>query len=106
MGTDEDRIQGRVLQLLEKEEKVIRECPVAMKLRGNARRETDEPAARNNPPECPFAADDLKELWETGLLQNNRYWVIRNSVESGPRRFPFQRGLKDSMAEDPSAAVA
>ena len=110
-NTDDDRIQGRVLQLLKKDGKIIRACPAATRsqenadhssqpsLRGDSDRETDETASRDDPPKCPFVADDLKELWETGLHSNNRYWMIRSCIESGERHFPLQWGLKVSMAE-------
>ena len=73
-NTDNDRIQGRVLQLLKKDGKIIRACLAATRLqenadyslqpslRGDSNREIDEAASRDNPSKCPFIVDDLKEL--------------------------------------------
>ncbi len=56
-------------------------------------------ADQARPIPSPFVEDTLKELWDQALRANNRYWLIRDCVARGDRRFPAPLGLKLSMAE-------
>ncbi len=45
----------------------------------------DEQHPRTDPPENPFQDEALQKLWDQGLDQNNRYWLIRQAVIDGDR---------------------
>lgn len=66
---------------------------------GDADQEYDETPDRSDPPVNPFEDEDLKELWETALSTNNRYWLIRGTVARNERQFPTKWGLPISITE-------
>ncbi|KJZ68554.1 hypothetical protein HIM_12050 [Hirsutella minnesotensis 3608] len=65
--------------------------------------DTDQPdgeaAERDDSSENPFSEPELQKLWDKGVEQRNRYWLIRRAVQRGERRVPSQWGLPVMLSE-------
>jgi transposase InsO family protein/predicted aspartyl protease len=69
------------------------------KMGGDGDQDDDDIAPRDNPPDNPFGDKRLHTLWEEGLRNNNRYWLIRQAVKQGERQLPPKWGLPISISE-------
>jgi transposase InsO family protein len=47
----------------------------------------------------PFVGKELEELWAEGLRRNDRYWVLRQAIQTGERSLPKRWGLPISLSE-------
>lgn len=101
---EDDRIRGRYLQLLQlserKDEKhLITRGKAGYVSKGDTDQPGDQEADRDGQIENPFADSQLQQLWDQGLQQHNRYWLIRKAVQQGERRLPSQWGLPIMLSE-------
>lgn len=98
---EDERLRGRRVQLLEprKGGGLVTKVKSGYVTKGDTDQAGDETACQDESVENPFTDEELQRLWNEGLKQHNRYWLIRKAVQQGERRLPSQWGLPVMLSE-------
>jgi predicted aspartyl protease len=100
--TDE-RLQARFYQLFQQHNNALKLATIRISAGwvtgGDNDQDFDEEANKSEPPINPFINENLRQLWDEGLVKNNRYWLIRKAVQDGERQLPPKWGLPISITE-------
>ena len=100
-NVEDERLRGRRVQLLEprKGGGLVTKVKSGYVTKGDTDQAGDETAGQDESVENPFTDEELQGLWDEGLKQHNRYWLIRKAVQQGERRLPSQWGLPVMLSE-------
>ena len=100
-SAEDERLRGRRVQLLEpiKGGGLVTRVKSGYVTKGDTDQAGDETADQDKSVENPFTDEELQRLWNEGLKQHNRYWLIRKAVQQGERRLPSQWGLPVMLSE-------
>jgi hypothetical protein len=110
---EDDRLKGREIQLLQGTKRALRinrigllgpdQAATTVKAGFTSNADADgggeEVPEGNEPPINPFEEDPLRSLWDTGLQNNARYYLIREAVRKGARQLPSAWGLSVMLSE-------
>ncbi|KJZ68122.1 hypothetical protein HIM_12487 [Hirsutella minnesotensis 3608] len=99
-SAEDDRLRGRCVQLLERSKGgLVTRVKSGYVTKGDTDQPDDEVAERDDSMENPFSEPALQKLWNEGVEQHNRYWLIRRAVQRGERRLPSHWGLPVMLSE-------
>jgi transposase InsO family protein len=100
-GLEDERLKTRDFQLLQGDQEkgltIIAKAWLANADEGPGELPTEE--EQQDPPQCPFEDQELREAWEEALRINGRYWKARKAVIDGDRQFPREWGLPWAISE-------
>ncbi|KJZ69178.1 hypothetical protein HIM_11431 [Hirsutella minnesotensis 3608] len=78
-SAEDDRLQGRRVQLLQRSKGgLVTKVKSGYVTKGDTDQADDAAADQDDPIESPFSDLELQKLWDEGLKQHNRYWLIRH----------------------------
>ncbi|KJZ68644.1 hypothetical protein HIM_11963 [Hirsutella minnesotensis 3608] len=97
----DDRSRGRRVQLLQhiKGGGLVTRVRSGYVTKGDTDQPDDAAADQNDSIENPFSDPELQKLWDEGVKQHNRYWLIWKAVQQGERRLPSHWGLPVMLSE-------
>lgn len=100
-GAEDERLRGRRVQLFQpvRGGGLVTRVKSGYITKGDTDQAGDETADQDESVENPFTDEELQRLWDEGLKQHNRYWLIRKAVRQGERRLPSQWGLPVMLSE-------